>query len=204
MYNFLPSPNTKDYLDAVFRVAQIAEYREGNNQQHLERISKYCHALAEGLDLPAQEVDIISAASQLHDVGKISVPDRMINKAENLNPDEWEIIKSHTTIGASLLKGSPSRIIQRGEVIALSHHERWNGSGYPRGLEGEAIPISARIVAVADVFDALTTRRPYKDEISPTEAKALIMDHRGDLFDPKIVDVFDKRFSEIKGIRERI
>ncbi|MDH3942927.1 MAG: HD domain-containing protein [Anaerolineae bacterium] len=204
MYNYLPDPNTKEFLDAVLRLAHLAEYREGNNQRHLERVSKYCHLLGEGIDLPAQEVDVIAAASQLHDIGKISIPDRMLNKAENLNPDEWEIIKSHTTIGASLLHGTPSRIMQQGEIIALGHHERWNGSGYPKGHTEEDIPVSARIVAIADVFDALTTKRPYKDEISAEEAKALILDYRGELFDPKIVDIFEKRFSEIKRIREKI
>ena len=204
MLNYLPEPNNKEFLDLIQRLAKLAEYREGDNTHHLTRVRRYCRILASNLGLPPQEAEVIAAASQLHDLGKIRIPESMVHKADNLDPDEWEIIKSHTTIGANLLKGSPSRILQMAEIIALTHHERWDGSGYPQGLKGEEIPIAGRICAIADVFDALTTRRSYKDEVTPDEAHKLVKDYSGELFDPKIVEVFTKHYSEIKKIREQV
>lgn len=204
MLNYLPEPNNKDFLDLILRLAKLAEYREGDNSHHLTRISQYTRILASSHGLPPQEVEIIAVASQLHDLGKIRIPESMVHKADNLEPDEWDIIKSHTTIGANLLKGSPSRILQMAEIIALTHHERWDGSGYPQGLSEEKIPISGRICAIADVFDALTTKRAYKEEITPDEAHKLIKDYSGELFDPKLVEEFSSQFKEIKKIRENI
>ena len=204
MLNYLPEPNNKELLDLILRLAKLAEYREGDNTHHLTRIRRYCRVIASSHGLPPQEVEIISVASELHDLGKIRVPESMVHKADNLDPDEWDIIKSHTTIGANLLKGSPSRILQMAEIIALTHHERWDGSGYPQGLKAEEIPIAGRICALADVFDALTTRRSYKEEITPDEAHALVKDYSGELFDPKLVEEFTSKFPEIKRIRENI
>lgn len=204
MLNYLPEPNNKEFLDLILRLAKLAEYREGDNSHHLTRIQQYCRIIASEYGLPPQEVEIIAVASQLHDLGKIRIPEGMVHKADNLDPDEWEIIKSHTTIGANLLKGSPSRILQMAEIMALTHHERWDGSGYPQGLKAEEIPIAGRICAIVDVFDALTTRRSYKEEITPDEALSLIMDYSGELFDPKLVEVFSSKFSELKKIREKI
>lgn len=204
MFKYLPESSNKDLIDVILRLATMAEYREGNNSSHLLRVRDYCQILATAIGLPPQEVEIIALSSQLHDVGKIVIPDSMINKADNLDPNEWVIIKSHTTIGANLLKGSPSRLIQSGETIALTHHERWNGSGYPQGLRAEEIPMSGRICAIADVFDALTTKRPYKNEISPDEAYTLMLDYSGDMFDPKLISKFKQEFREIKKISEKI
>ena len=201
MHQYPPDTGNREFLDVLMRLANLAEYREGNNQTHLDRIRRYCRVIALSLDLSPLEVDAISIASQLHDIGKVAIPDKIVRKSENLNPDEWEIIKSHTTIGASLLRGSPSVLIQTGELVALSHHERWDGSGYPKGLEKDDIPISGRICAVADVFDALTSNRPYKDKIPLEEARSLIKDGGGDLFDPQIVKAFDENFDEIFKIR---
>ena len=204
MVAYIPEANNKDYLDLLLRLAKLAEYREGDNTHHFTRIRRYCRVLASSHGLSPQETEIIAVASQLHDLGKIRIPDNMMDKKENLSMDEWEIIKSHTVIGSNLLKGSTSRILQTAEVIALTHHERWDGSGYPRGLKGDEIPVSGRICALADVFDALTTKRVYKDEITTDEAGRLIKDYSGELFDPKMVIIFGKEFKEIKKIREKI
>lgn len=204
MINYLPEPTNKDFLDLILRFARLAEYREGDNTHHLSRIQRYCRILASSYGLSPKETEIIAIASHLHDLGKIRIPKGMVHKADNLNPDEWEIIKSHTTIGANLLKGSSSAIIQAAEIIALTHHERWDGSGYPQGLKEDEIPVSGRICAIADVFDALTTRRSYKDEITPEEASKLVQDYSGELFDPSMVKIFVEKFDEIKKIRKKI
>lgn len=192
----------KELLDAALRMAVIAEYREGNNTNHLERIRGYAQALARGLGLTNREVQVIATACQLHDVGKVGIPEALVLKTGDYAPKEWEVIKRHTIIGADLLKGSVSPILQAAETVCLTHHERWDGSGYPNRLRGEEIPLSGRICAVADVFDALTTPRLYKKEISVEDARRLIVDAGGNLFDPKVVNVFDEVFDEILRVRK--
>lgn len=192
----------KELLDAAMRMAVIAEYREGNNTNHLERMRGYAQVLARGLGLNKQEVQIIATACQLHDVGKVGIPEALLLNTGDFTPKEWEVIKRHTFIGADLLKGSVSPFLQAGESVALSHHERWDGSGYPNGLKGEDIPLGGRICAVADVFDALTTPRLYKKEISVEDAHRLIIEAGGHLFDPKVVEVFDESFDEILKVRK--
>jgi putative two-component system response regulator len=192
----------RELLDVVKRMATLAEYREPGIQHHLERIRGYCYALARGMDFPMQDAEVISYASQLHDIGEISIPDSLLMKAGKLSPYEWEQVKRHPIIGAEILRGSPSIVLQMGETIALTHHERWDGSGYPYGTKGEAIPVPGRICALADIFDALTTRRPYKDEIPVAEAYQLIMDNSGVLFDPALVQAFSESFDEITKIRQ--
>lgn len=192
----------KELLDAAMRMAVIAEYREGNNTNHLERMRGYAQALARGLGLNNKEQQIIAAACQLHDIGKVGIPEALLLKTGDFTAKEWEVIKRHTVVGADLLKGSVSPFLQAGESVALTHHERWDGSGYPGGLRGEDIPLGGRICAVADVFDALTTPRLYKKEISVDDARRLIVDAGGTLFDPKVVEVFDEVFDEILKVRK--
>jgi putative two-component system response regulator len=192
----------KELLDAAMRMAVIAEYREGNNTNHLERVRGYATALARGLGLNNREIQIIASACQLHDIGKVGIPEALLLKTGDFTAKEWDIIKRHTIVGADLLKGSVSPYLQAGESVALTHHERWDGSGYPNGLKGEDIPLGGRICAVADVFDALTTPRLYKKEISVDDARRLIVDAGGSLFDPKVVEVFDDVFDEILKIRK--
>lgn len=192
----------REVLDVVRRMSALAEYREPGIKNHLERIRGYCMVVARGLDLSVQEVEVIANASQLHDIGEIGIPDAILTKAGKLSPYEWEVVKRHPVIGAEILRGSPSTLLQAGEIIALSHHERWDGSGYPYRLKGEDIPLSGRICAMADIFDALTTKRPYKDEVSVEEAYDLILESSGVLFDPQLVTVFKDHFDEFLVIRQ--
>lgn len=191
----------KEMLDVVRRMAILAEYRDKEVAHHVDRIHGYCRILAFGLDLSPHEADVIAVASMLHDVGKASVPFDVLQKTERLTQPEWELIKQHTMVGAEALRGSPNVYLQMGETIARTHHERWDGSGYPDGLSGEDIPLSGRICAIADVFDALTTSRPYKDPIRPDEALVLLRKSSGTLFDPQLVRIFAENFEEVRRVR---
>lgn len=192
----------RELLDAVLRMAYIAEYREGDNTGHLERIKGYTQLLGRGLGLTSNEVQLISTACQLHDIGKVGLPEALLIMEGRYTDSDLKVVKRHTIIGAEILKNSFSPVLQAGESVALSHHERWDGSGYPNGLTGEEIPLSARLCAVADVFDALTTPRPYKKEISTEDASRLIIGSGGLLFDPQIVQVFQDELSGILKIRK--
>ena len=198
---FTSDTGQKELLEAIWRLAFIAEYREGNNQGHLERMRGYVFTLARGLGLPQKEVHIIATASVLHDVGKAGLADALVLKEGYYTAAEMDAFKKHTWNGCEMLKDAHSPYLQAGECIALNHHERWDGSGYPNGLRGEAIPLSARIVAVADTFDALTTQRPYKKAITPEAAQGLIQEAVAVLFDPQLVQVFNEEFGEIQRIR---
>jgi putative two-component system response regulator len=191
----------RELLDVIRRMAYLAEFRRDNLTNHLERIRGYCHVLAKGSGLNSEESLLISYASQLHDIGLIGVPDSVLAKSEKLTDSEWALMKSHPTMGANVLQGSPSVILQAGETIALTHHERWDGSGYPRGIRKEEIPLSGRICALADVFDALTTKRSYKTEIMVGDALMLVQESSGQLFDPALVKIFCDNFGEILKIR---
>jgi putative two-component system response regulator len=191
----------KELIDSIRRMAQMAEYREPETTSHRERIREYCYVLGICIGLSAYDAEVISFACMLHDIGKVGLPESLIMKAGDLTSYEWEQMKKHTTIGAEILRGSPSVILQTGEVVALTHHERWDGSGYPNALRGEDIPLSGRICALADVFDALTTKRLYKQEVSVDNAFRLIKDAGGQLFDPKLVEVFLQNREDIQKIR---
>ena len=142
-------------------------------------------------------------AAPMHDVGKIGIPDHILLKPGKLDQDEWEVMKQHTVIGAQILQGSDAEYIQVAEVIALAHHEKWDGTGYPKGLKGADIPLSGRIVAVADVFDALTSERPYKKALSLEESLGIIKGGRGSHFDPDVVDAFLAIKDEMIAIKGR-
>lgn len=188
-------------IDAARRMAILAEIRDPDAAHHVDRIRGYCAVLARGLELSPLEVDLVAAGAMLHDIGKAMLPHALLQKTESLTAKEWDQIKQHTLAGAEHLRGSPSPVLQFGEVIALTHHERWDGSGYPHEISGDKIPLSGRICAVADVFDALTTSRPYKEEVSVHEARELIHSASGTLFDPQVVDVFVRSFEEITLVR---
>ncbi len=189
------------FLDTVQRLAIVAAYKDKETALHVKRMSRYSGILAGGLCLPPPEVEIVLHGSQMHDVGKIGIPDAILLKPAKLDAHEWEIMKEHTTMGGHMLSGSPSELMQAGRTIALTHHERWDGSGYPKGLEGEDIPLLGRICAVADVFDAVTTRRPYREAFSNEEAYRILREGRGTQFDPRVVDVFFARLDEIVAIQ---
>lgn len=189
-------------LDTIHRMACLGEVRKTGLKNHIQRIRGFCFVLARGLKLPMQDVEIISYASQLHDIGENAIPQDIFLKSGELSKQEWELVQRHPIIGADLLRGSPSIILQAAEIIALTHHERWNGSGYPRGLKGEQIPLSGRICGLADIFDALTTKRNYKNELSVQEAYNLINESSGELFDPLLINAFQSNFDELLRVRQ--
>ena len=191
------------HLDTIRRLGMAAECRDGQTAAHLERVGRYCAILARRLGLPEREVEILRYASLMHDVGKIGTPDAILRKPGPLTAAERELMQQHTLIGASLLRDSASELLRAGEIIVLSHHEKWDGSGYPNGLKGEEIPLYGRICAVADVFDALTTPRPYKEPFSNEQAYATLRSGRGSHFDPHILDLFFAHLDEIVAIQEQ-
>lgn len=177
-------------LEVIGRLAQAAELRDDDTGRHIERIGRLCEQLALQAGMSADGAERLRIASALHDVGKIGVPDRVLLKAGELDDSEWETMKAHTTTGAGLLSQSRSSVIQMAETVAHTHHERWDGTGYPDGLRGQEIPLVGRICAICDVFDALSARRPYKDAWPFDRVVKEIIRKRGNHFDPELVDAF--------------
>jgi putative two-component system response regulator len=175
-------------VEVLERLARAAEFRDDLTGGHTRRVGELAERLARTLGLPEDEVEVVRRAAPLHDVGKIGLPDSILLNPGRLTPEEFERGKSHTWIGAGILAGSGVPTLQVAERVALHHHERWDGSGYPHGLRDEEIPLCARIVAVADVYDALTSARPYKAAWSPPEARAEIRRLAGRQFDPRVVE----------------
>jgi response regulator RpfG family c-di-GMP phosphodiesterase len=173
-------------LEVVQRLVKAVESRDEETGDHIGRMSELCHRLGLAAGMDADEAELFRHASAMHDVGKIAIPDTILGKPGPLTQDEWEVMKRHTTIGGDLLAGSRSPLVQMGEVIARTHHERWDGSGYPAGLAGDDIPLVGRICAVADVFDALISARPYKPAWTVDETLAEIARQSGRQFDPRI------------------
>jgi response regulator RpfG family c-di-GMP phosphodiesterase len=177
-------------LDVVRRLAAAVESRDAETGSHVDRISRLCERLALAVGLGPADAEMIRHASALHDMGKIAIPDGVLLKPGKLDQNEWELMKTHTSAGAELLAGSRSPLLQLGEVIARTHHERWDGSGYPAGLGGEEIPLSGRICSICDAYDALLSKRPYKEPSTPEEALEEIRRCSGTQFDPRLVEVF--------------
>jgi putative two-component system response regulator len=178
-------------VEALERLAIAAEYRDDATGEHTRRVGRTSAMLAEALGLGEEQVDLIRLAAPLHDIGKIGIPDRILLKDDRLTHEEFEVMTRHVNIGRFILSGSQSPLLQMAEEIAFTHHEWWDGTGYLAGLEGEAIPISGRIVAIADVFDALTHERPYKRVWEVDEALVEILSLRGRQFDPAVVEAFE-------------
>ena len=176
--------------ETLQRLAIAAEYRDDETFQHTERVGVSAAEIAERLGRDAEQIRLLREAAPLHDVGKLAIPDSILLKPGKLTAQEWEIMKTHAALGGRLLSGSSSPVLQMAAVIAESHHERWDGTGYPNGLAGEAIPLVGRIVAVADVFDALTHIRPYKSAWSVEDAIAEIRRTAGSHLDPRVVTAF--------------
>lgn len=177
-------------LEILHRLARAAEYRDDETGEHTRRVGRASGRIARALNLLQSEVELIEMVAPLHDLGKIGIPDRILMSSARLSPEEFEVMKTHTVIGWKLLRGSGFPLLDTAAEIARSHHEHWNGEGYPDGLAGEAIPLTGRIVALADTFDALVTSRPYKRAWSHAEALAEIESDRGRKFDPDVVDAF--------------
>jgi len=190
--------------EVLERLAIASEYRDDETGEHTRRVGELSAKVARGFGLNDENVDLIRSAAPLHDVGKIGIPDSILKKPGKLTAEEFEIVKTHTEIGARILSGGQTAVMQLAESIALSHHERWDGTGYPYGLVGEQIPICGRIVAVADVFDALTSERVYKSAIPPAEAVEIILAESGKHFDPQVVDAFLSAIRELETERSRV
>lgn len=190
--------------ETIHRLARAVELRDAGTGLHVERMAAFCRMIALRLGLPPERCSLIRTASLLHDIGKVGVPDRILVKPGPLTHEERAEIQEHTRVGHKILNGSTSELIQLAAEIALSHHERYDGEGYPHGLRGKDIPLEGRIAAVCDVFDALTTSRPYRPHpFTQAAAVALLRSESGKAFDPEIVDTFVGALSEVGQIRAR-
>ncbi len=189
------------HLDTIRRLTLAAEYKDHDTHGHIERIGLFARAMAMAMHMAPGTIDLLLYAAPMHDVGKLGIPDRILLKPGPLTPEERKIMNRHTTIGAEILAKSTSPVIQMGQMVALTHHERWDGQGYPKGLSGEEIPIEARICSVVDFFDALTSDRPYRGAMPADEVVQMILAESGKAFDPAVVDVFMGIRGEIQTIR---
>lgn len=193
------------YLDTLERLASAAEFRDDETGRHTERVGEVAALLGGALDLPEEDLFLIRRAAPLHDVGKIGIPDAILRKPGPLTGEEWEVMKTHASIGARILAGGRSRVVQLAEEIALYHHEQWDGGGYPNGVAGEAIPLSGRLVMVADVYDALTSDRVYREAWPTDMVLSYIHEYAGRRFDPRLAALCDR--PDVRGmlldIRER-
>jgi putative two-component system response regulator len=194
---------TKDaHVDTIRRLVLAAELKDQDTSEHIVRISRFSAVLGRALGMPADEVEVGSQAATMHDVGKIGIPDAILRKRGPLTDRERRVMQTHTVIGARILAGSPSELMQAGELIAISHHEKWDGSGYPHHLAGDAIPLWGRICAVVDVFDALTSRRSYRRAVSDSEAVEIMRPDLGRHFDPYLFDAFIAHLDQILAVRQ--
>lgn len=188
-------------LEIIQRLGRAAEYKDNETGNHILRMSKTAELLAKAIGMDDDYCEMILSAAPMHDIGKIGIPDRVLLKPDKLDADEWRIMKSHVNIGHDILSGSHSPLLKMAANIALAHHEKWDGSGYPQGLKGEDIPLEARICAISDVFDALTSERPYKKAWSVEDALQHIQQQRGYHFDPNLVDAFPTILDELLAFR---
>jgi len=189
--------------ETVIRLSKAAEYRDPETGSHILRMAHYSELIAHGMGLPKEECELLLEAAPMHDIGKVGITDSILLKPGRLTPEEFEIMKQHAVFGHDILKGSASRVLQTGAAIALGHHEKFDGSGYPGGLKGDEIPIFSRIVAVADVFDALTSERPYKKAWSLERASEHIKNIAGTHFDPHCVATFFSHWNRVLEIQQR-
>lgn len=189
--------------ELIHRLSKAAEYRDPETGSHIKRMSCYSRHIAAQMGFSVTEQDLILEAAPMHDIGKVGIPDAILLKPGKLTDTEFLFMKEHAKIGSEILNGSSSRLMQVGAEIALSHHEKYDGTGYPYGLKGEQIPIYGRIIAVADVFDALTSDRPYKQAWSIEMAMAFLEENKGKHFDPRCVDAFFSNWESVLAIRLR-
>ena len=189
------------HIDLIQRLGRAAEYKDTDTGEHIARMSRYSKVLALAYGMSEYEAEQLKQAAPMHDVGKIGIPDSVLLKPGRLNENEYEHMKQHALIGAKILENSTSPLLQLAHKLALEHHEKWDGTGYPYGLKGEEISIEGRIVTIADVFDALTSKRPYKKAWSVEGALDLLKDEAGKHFDPQLVDLFIGQIDSIIEIK---
>jgi len=190
-------------METILRLSIAAEFKDVGTGEHIKRMSYYAAAIARQMGLDENTVEGILYAAPMHDIGKVGIPDRILTEPGKLDPDEWEIMKQHPLIGAKILAGSDVEFIQLAETIAHYHQEKWDGSGYPEHIKGTEIPLTCRIVSIADVFDALTSKRPYKEPFTIEASFDIIREGRGSHFDPDVVDAFFAIQDEILAIKSQ-
>lgn len=191
-------------LQIIQRLGRAAEYKDNETGLHVIRMSHFAREIALAAGMGEADAEELFNAAPMHDLGKLGIPDAILRKPGKLDPDEWEIMKQHARIGAEIIGDDKSTLLKLAASIALNHHEKWDGSGYPQGLIGDAIPLDARIVALADVFDALTSKRPYKNAWSIEETVNYIRNEAGKQFDPELVAAFEKALPRIVEIRAEL
>lgn len=190
-------------MDTVIRLAAAAEYKDEETGGHIKRISHYSTAIAREIGLKEKTCQLLLFAASMHDIGKIGIPDRILLKPGKLNNQEWAVMRQHTTIGGQILQGADNSLLRLSQIIALTHHEKWDGSGYPQGLSGNKIPLVGQIVAIADVFDALTSRRPYKEPFSLEKSLEIIRARNGSHFAPQVGNAFFAALDDILAIKQK-
>jgi response regulator RpfG family c-di-GMP phosphodiesterase len=191
-------------METLGVLSKAAEFKDTDTGNHVRRVAEYSKLIGEYRISQKSELDLLFYAAPLHDVGKVGIPDTILLKPAKFTPEEWEIMKTHTLIGEKILAGCENKVLAIGGIIAKTHHERFDGHGYPNGMSGEDIPLLGRIVAIADVFDALTTIRPYKKAWPFEKAMALIDEERGKQFDPVLADIFINRSNDVRRICETL
>lgn len=194
---------TDTQKEVVFTMGAIGESRSKETGNHVKRVAEYSKLIALKYGLPEEEAELLRMASPMHDIGKVAIPDAILKKPARFTPEEFDIMKTHAQLGHEMLKYSKRPILNTASIVAHEHHERWDGKGYPRGLSGEDIHIYGRITSLADVFDALGSKRVYKDAWSDEKIFALFKEERGKQFDPKIVDIFFENLDEFLKIRDK-
>lgn len=190
-------------LQIIRRLGKAAEYKDNETGLHVIRMSKYSHILALAAGMNEDDAELLMNAAPMHDIGKIGIPDSILRKPGKLDDEEFGIMRTHCTIGADVIGEDPSELLQLAKVVALTHHEKWNGFGYPNGLKGDDIPLVGRIVAVADVFDALTSERPYKKAWSVEKTIQLLEEESGNHFDPELIPLFIESLPEMLKVKDR-
>ncbi|MBI5573270.1 MAG: GAF domain-containing protein [Elusimicrobia bacterium] len=191
------------HFDTIFRLSAAAEYRDKETGNHIKRVSHYSKIIAENLGLSQQDSELIFWSSPMHDIGKLGIPDAILQKPGKLTPEERAVMEQHTVIGAMVLKDTTADVLKKSRIVALTHHEKMDGTGYPLKLKGNEIPIEGKIVALADVYDALSSKRCYKEPFSDEKVISILKEGNGNHFDEKILDVFLSSINEINTIREK-
>lgn len=189
--------------EIIARLGRAAEFKDNETGLHVIRMSHYSRIIAEALEYGEEYTDLIFHAAPMHDVGKIGIPEAILQKPGKLDDQEWAIMRTHPTIGCEIIGEHDDKLLSTAREVALSHHEKWDGSGYPQGLKGNDIPLSGRIIAVADVFDALTTKRPYKEAWPVEKAVTLLKEEKEKHFDPNLVDLFIENLEQVLAIKEQ-